>query len=359
MKLRFALLALAAVLATFARRLLGRKRHRAWSVSQEIAVEVLTRNGAVLRALPPDRARARMDALALPPSTKVRKEKRTGTAGSALAAPRPSTNVRVEKRAEGTWFLPDGAPGDAAIVYAHGGSFVIGSVRSYADLLSRLAAATGVRVLGFDYRLAPEHRFPAALDDTVAAATAAGVPPHRLLLAGDSAGGNLALGAALELARRRQAPGGLILLSPWVDLTCSRASVQRNARLDWGDGGYLKHWVPLYLPAGVAADDPRVSPLNADLSGLPPIQLHVGTAELLHDEVVELSERAIWANVGVDLRKWPDMVHGWALLPAVFPAAADTLRACATFTAERLSLSRSSRPNPLPLPAAAPPPRSR
>src|SRR6185295_9990997 len=158
-----------------------------WSVSQEIAVEVLTRNGAVLRALPPDRARARMDALALPPSTKVRKEKRTGTAGSALAAPRPSTNVRVEKRAEGTWFLPDGAPGDAAIVYAHGGSFVIGSVRSYADLLSRLAAATAV-----------------------------GVPPHRLLLAGDSAGGNLALGAALELARRRQAPGGLILLSPWV-----------------------------------------------------------------------------------------------------------------------------------------------
>jgi epsilon-lactone hydrolase len=262
-------------------------------------------------------------------------------------------------RVEGSWFIPDGAPADAAIVYAHGGSFVIGSVRSYADLLSRLAAATGLRVLGFDYRLAPEHRFPAALDDTVAAAAAAGVPPHRLLLAGDSAGGNLALGAALELTRRRRAPAGLILLSPWVDLTCSRPSVQRNARLDWGDGGYLKHWVSLYLPAGVAADDPRVSPLNADLSGLPPMQLHVGTAELLHDEVVELSERAIWANVGVDLRTWPDMVHGWALLPSVFPAAAQTLRACATFAAERLGLNRSSRPSPLPPPAAAPPPRSR
>src|SRR6185369_4693056 len=216
-RLRFALLALAAVLATLARRLLGRKRHRAWSVSQEIAVEVLTRNGAVLRNLPPERARARMDALALPPTAR---------------------GVRAEVRAEGTWFIPGAAPEDAAIVYAHGGSFVIGSVRSYADLLARLAAATGVRVLGFDYRLAPEHRFPAALDDTVAAATAAGVPPHRLLLAGDSAGGNLALGAALELTRRRKPPAGLILLSPWVDLTCSRASVQRNARLDWGDGGY-------------------------------------------------------------------------------------------------------------------------
>lgn len=314
-KLRFALLALAAVLSTLARRLLGRKRHRAWSVPQEIAVEVLTRNGTVLRSLPPERARARMDALALPPSAK---------------------GVRVEQRSEGTWFLPDGAPADAAIVYAHGGSFVIGSVRSYADLLSRLAAATGFRVLGFDYRLAPEHRFPAALDDTVAAATAAGVAPHRLLLAGDSAGGNLALGAAMELTRRRKPPGGLILLSPWVDLTCSRPSVERNARFDWGDGGYLKHWVPLYLPAKVFADDPRVSPLYADLSGLPPMQLHVGTAELLHDEVVELSERAIWANVGVDLHKWPDMVHGWALLPAIFPAAAETLRACATFAAERL-----------------------
>jgi len=333
-KLRFALLALAAVLKT----LFGRKRNRAWSLPQEIAVEVLTRNGAVLRKLPPDRGRARMDALALPPSAQA---------------------VRAEKRAEGTWFLPDGAPADAAIVYAHGGSFVIGSVRAYADLLSRLAAATGLRVLGFDYRLAPEHRFPAALDDTVAAAGTAGVPPHRLLLAGDSAGGNLALGAALELTRRRKSPAGLILLSPWVDLTCSRASVQRNARLDWGDGGYLKHWVPMYLPAGVAADDPRVSPLYADLSGLPPMQLHVGTAELLHDEVVELSERAIWANGGVDLRQWPDMVHGWALLPAVFPAAAQTLRACATFAAERLGLSRSSRPSPLPSPAAAPARRSR
>jgi len=225
----------------------------------------------------------------------------------------------------------------AAMLYMHGGGFVIGSVRMYAELLARLAAATRLRVLAPDYRLAPEHRFPAALEDTVAAVTASGIPLARLLLAGDSSGGNLALGAAIELARQGRRPAGAILLSPWVDLTSSRPSVEQNARYDWGDRGLLQHWVSQYLPAGLTAEDPRASPLFADLSGLPPLQLHTGTAELVHDEVVELASRAKAAGVEADLHEWPAMVHSWSLFPSVFPAAGDTLRACAAFAARCLT----------------------
>jgi len=319
-RLGFLLLVVSAMWRTLVSRVRGRKRHPAWSAAQETVVEVLLRNGEVLRSLPPERARARMDVLALPPRAR---------------------GVRLEEAliggVRGQWFIPVDAPVDAAILYIHGGGFVIGSVRMYAELLARIAAATQLRVLAPDYRLAPEHRFPAALEDTLAAATTSGLPPSRLLLAGDSSGGNLALGAAIELTRQGRRPTGAILISPWVDLTCSRPSVEQNARYDWGDRGYLQHWVSQYLPVGITAEDPRVSPLFADLSGLPPLQLHTGTAELVHDEVIELAARAKVAGVEVDLHEWPAMVHAWSLLPGVFPAAGDTLRACAAFTARCLA----------------------
>ncbi|HEY8208401.1 MAG TPA: alpha/beta hydrolase [Myxococcaceae bacterium] len=318
-RLSFMLLAIAAAWRTLLNRWRGRKRHPSWSAAQESAVELLTRNGSVLCSLPPERARSRMDAVALPPRARGVKTEPVSIGG-----------------APGRWFIPEGAPADAALIYAHGGSFVIGSVHGYAELLARLAAATRLRVLAFDYRLAPEHRFPAALEDTLAVAGASGIAPHRMLLAGDSAGGNLALAAALELTRRGLRPAGAILLSPWVDLTASRPSVERNARFDWGGRGYLLHWISQYLPAHVSPADPRASPLYADLTGLPPLQIHAGTAELLHDEVVELAGRARAAGVEVELHEWPAMVHGWTLLPGVFPAARETLRACAAFASRCL-----------------------
>jgi cation diffusion facilitator CzcD-associated flavoprotein CzcO/acetyl esterase/lipase len=225
----------------------------------------------------------------------------------------------------GEWVIADGQPDDAGspattLLYVHGGGFVGCSPRSHRPLTAALAKR-GMRVFVPDYRLAPEHPFPAPLDDVLAAwrglcaeRDAAG-GKGRLVVGGDSAGGNLAL--ALMVALRDAAepgPAAAALFSPATDLTGASESLISNTGRDaMFHGKQLRHLADAYL-AGADAAHPLASPLLADLTGLAPLLIHVGAEEVLRDDSLRLAAKARAAGVRVDLRVWPGMPHVWQLL---------------------------------------------
>jgi len=213
------------------------------------------------------------------------------------------------------WLRPPGARADAAVLYLHGGGYVIGSPRSHRHLAAAIARAAGTAALLVDYRLAPEHAFPAALEDAVAAyqwLLARGLAPERVVVAGDSAGGGLTVATLLVLRDRAlPRPGAGVCISPWVDLTCSGATYATRRDVD---PIVTREGVTMMAQAYVGAGDPKaslVSPLYADLRGLPPLLVQVGSDEVLLDDAVGLGERARAAGVDVTLEEWPSMVHVW------------------------------------------------
>jgi acetyl esterase/lipase len=218
-----------------------------------------------------------------------------------------------------------GASGAADLLYLHGGGYTIGSARTHRALVARLAAATAARALTVDYRLGPEHPFPAAVDDALAAyrwLVRGGADPARVVVAGDSAGGGLvvALLVALRDAGERLPAAG-VCISPWTDLACTGESMTARAALDplvKRDG--LLGMAAEYL-GGQDARTPLASPLYADLHGLPPLLIHVGTAETLLDDSTRLAERARAAGVPVDLEVWDDMIHVWHAFAPLLPEA--------------------------------------
>jgi monoterpene epsilon-lactone hydrolase len=315
-RIGFAFVVLFLAAKTWFRRLRSGPLRPGWSWLQETMVAAMRYNGACLVRASPVDARRRLERLA---------------AGA-------DRRVTIERFSMGTIsaqsFVPTGAPVETTILYFHGGGYVLCSVESYRELLTRIALTCRARVLAIDYRLAPEHPFPAAPEDCHAAyrwALAHGVDPDRLFLAGDSSGGGLVV-ATLVAARDagEQLPRGAILMSPWVDLESSHPSVVANASFDWGDRNYLRHWTEMYLN-GKDAGDPRASPIHADLAGLPPALIQIGTAELLYDEVTALADAMRAGGVEVTLRTWPDMPHGWPMLKEVFPAAQLSVDAIAAF----------------------------
>jgi acetyl esterase/lipase len=206
------------------------------------------------------------------------------------------------------------APG-RTILYLHGGGYVIGSPRSHRHLTATLVDAAGATLIVPDYRLAPEHPYPAALDDALAAYESLlenGQDPDLLVVAGDSAGGGLTL-ATLIAARDKglDLPAAAALISPWVDLAATGASLETARERDpivQKDG--LLDWAGLYL-AGRDAATPLASPLYADLAGLPPLLIQVGTEEVLLDDAIRLDERARAQGVATSLEIWDDMIHVW------------------------------------------------
>jgi phosphinothricin tripeptide acetyl hydrolase len=214
------------------------------------------------------------------------------------------------------WLRPAGSRADAALLYLHGGGYVIGSPRSHRHLAEAIARAAGVGCLLPDYRLAPEHPFPAALDDALAAyrwlVEDKQIAPSRIAVGGDSAGGGLTAATLVAIREARlPLPGAGICISPWTDLTCSAPSYQTKAATD-----------PLVALPGITvmarnylgAADPRsplASPLFADLRGLPPLLIHVGSEEVLLDDATRLAERARAAGVPVTLEVWEQMIHVW------------------------------------------------
>lgn len=218
------------------------------------------------------------------------------------------------------WITTPGVVKQHVILYLHGGGYVSGSIRTHRDLAARISRVSKSRVLIIDYRLAPEHPFPAALEDAVAAYRwllfTKGVTPDNLIIAGDSAGGGLTIAALVKLRDEGVAlPAAAICLSPWVDLACTGESMKSKAESDpfiTPEG--CKFVAEKYLK-GVDSYNPLASPLYADLQGLPPILIIVGTSEILLDDSVRFAKRAKDAGVDVKLDIWQDMIH-------VFPAFA-------------------------------------
>lgn len=223
------------------------------------------------------------------------------------------------------WVLAPEADQRTVVLYLHGGGYYRGSLNTHRELCSRISRAAGAAVLNVGYRLAPEHPFPAALDDALAAwrwLMALGVPPGRVVAAGDSAGGGLAAALMLVLRDRGEPlPGAAVLLSPWTDLEQTGPSMRTRAAADPSlTKAYLDRFATAYLN-GADARDPRASPLHGDLGGLPPLLIQVGTAEILEDDAARFADKARAAGGTVTLERWPDMIHVWQRFAAQLPEA--------------------------------------
>ena len=240
------------------------------------------------------------------------------------------------------WLVPRGAVSGRVVLYLHGGGYIGGSIRSMRSLAAWLAQASGSRVCSVEYRLAPEHPYPAGLDDALAvyaAVLAAGVEPARLGFVGDSAGGGLAV-ATMLAARDRGLPGPAAagLISPWLDLTPGlRGSRAANAARD--DVLSLRHGEAIVQ--AYAGDHPRdlpyLSPLGADLRGLPPTLVQVSTSEILLDDATTFAARAKAAGVDVTCERWADLPHDWQAAVPFAPEARTAVRGLGAFLAARLS----------------------
>jgi acetyl esterase/lipase len=231
------------------------------------------------------------------------------------------------------WFVP-AASAEGVVLYLHGGAYVLGSVASHGEFLTRLANTTKATILAINYRLAPEHPFPAALEDTVSAyrwLLAQGLSPSELMLAGDSAGGGLAISALIALRDDgAPLPAGAICISPWVDLALTGASVSRKARLDpILTPASLRNSARLYA-AGHALTSPMISPLYAALDGLPPLMILAGTDEVLEDDAIRIAEKARQAGVAVTLEDWEGMFHVFPITPFL-PESQQALERIADF----------------------------
>jgi acetyl esterase/lipase len=244
---------------------------------------------------------------------------------------------------DGEWIVPSDAPPGKAILYFHGGGFRLGSVASHRDLIARLAQASGCRVLAINYRLAPEHRFPAAPEDALAAFNwlrAQRFEPNDIVLAGDSAGGNLVLTTMLGLRDRGEPlPVAGALMSPWTDLAATGESFQTRAEADpIHQRSMILALAKDYLGEGADDRNPLASPLYADLTRLPPLLVQVGDRETVRDDATALAARAKAAGVDVDLQVWNGMIHVFQLFPEI-PQAQEALAAIAAFVRRHLRIS--------------------
>ena len=263
---------------------------------------------------------------------------------ATAAAPRPE-GVRVTPvRANGVpaeWIVAEGARDDVAIVYLHGGGYVMGSLNTHRGHCARVSRAARARVLNVEYRLGPEHPHPAAVEDAVAAVRfvrASAVAPGRTALAGDSAGGGLTLATLVALREAGDpAPAAGLCISPWTDLALSGGTIETKAAEDpMVRAADLRLMAEAYL-AGRDPRTPLASPLYADLAGLPPLLLQVGSAEILLDDAVRVAERARKAGVEVALRVWPDMIHVWHAFADLLPEGREAVDEMAAFLEQRLA----------------------
>ena len=274
------------------------------------------------------------------PSVEEQRAALEATAGAVA----PPEAVSVEPTRLGgraaEWLIPSPAS-DQVVLYLHGGGYCIGSINSHRGLCGRLALAFGGRVANLDYRLAPEHPFPAAVDDAVAAYTDLldhGVRPGQVAVAGDSAGGGLTVAALLAIRDASlPMPAAGVCLSPWVDLTQSGPSHQSRAEVDpMVTTAGLDTMAAAYL-ADQLATEPLASPVFADLTGLPPLLLQVGDAEVLLDDSIRLRDAAEAAGVDVTLDIWDEMIHVFQAFPAeLLPESDESLARIATFLTQRL-----------------------
>jgi epsilon-lactone hydrolase len=322
--LRSLRLMLSAWLSTLLARLLGRPRHASWPFVLELLVrylrldwhETATWDDAVLRA----------DLNSRPYPKKFVKK------------------VEILEHCLGgvpAWrFVPPDAKPDRCVLFLHGGSYAYGSARStHAELIARIAFEAGSEVVGLEYRLAPEHRYPSQLQDAVTAFDALiskGIPAQNIVIAGDSAGGNLAIELQLSL-RDRGGPqaAGVVLSSPWVDLEMPGASFRENDPFDYGTRDVLLRQA-LTFAGSVPLSDLRISLTHADLEGFAPCLVTVGELEIPRDDILVFAERLKRAGVDVTLHGAKYMPHNPPVFAEYHPEGKAALDAIVQFIRGRL-----------------------
>jgi epsilon-lactone hydrolase len=234
---------------------------------------------------------------------------------------KPTVGAKSEKVDAGgvkaEWITAPGASADRAILYFHGGGYVLGSIHSHRDMCERLSRAAQARVLALDYRLAPEHPFPAAVEDARAAylwLLKQGLSPKRIAISGDSAGGGLTFASLLALKKHGDPmPACAAPLSPWVDLEGLGESMTTRDAIDpMVHKPMILQMAETYL-GGANARDPLAAPLYGDLKGLPPLLIQVGARETLYDDAARIAGKAKQAGVPVEFDPWEGQIHVWQI----------------------------------------------
>ncbi len=252
-----------------------------------------------------------------------------GLAADVGVEPASANGVRAE------WTATANDARDAALLYLHGGGYVIGSLDSHRHLAAEAGRACGIAALALDYRLAPEHPFPAAVDDALAGyrfLLARGIAPGRIAIAGDSAGGGLVVAAMLAIRDGGlPQPGCGWCISPWVDMEMTGETMTSKAAADpMVQRAGILEMAKLYLN-GADPRSPLAAPLYADLKGLAPLLIQVGASETLLDDALRLARLAGAANVRVDLQVWPEMIHVWHLFHPELKAGREAIASGAAF----------------------------
>jgi len=239
------------------------------------------------------------------------------------------------------WIAAPGAEKDRVILYLHGGGYVVGSINTHRAMVSRIARASNARALAIDYRLAPEHPFPAAVEDTIAAykwLLAQGYKPGRIVIAGDSAGGGLTIAGLLAIRDAKlPMPAGAVPISPWTDLEGTGESVRTRATRDVmvtqdNLASSAKQYYGTHDPK-----DPLVSPVHANFRGLPPMLIQVGDAEILLDDATRVAKSAKAAGVEVELEVWDEMPHVWHVFAKLLPEGQQAIDKIGKFVIARTS----------------------
>jgi acetyl esterase/lipase len=239
------------------------------------------------------------------------------------------------------WLVPERALADKLILYMHGGGYVSGSCADHRGLVSKLAKNVGVTVLLFEYRLAPEFPFPAALDDSLTVygwLISNGYNPRNILFAGESAGGGLCLAALLALKQNKLPyPVAAVAISPWTDLSCSSESYRTKNKLSPAP---LDSWhvFSAYYVGSNHATNPLISPLFGDLEGLPPIFINAGVNDELYEDGEKFYLRAKEFGVDVQFRSGPEMIHCYPLLAPMFKEATEAMAEIVKFIRQHLNL---------------------
>ena len=221
------------------------------------------------------------------------------------------------------WINIPGASEDRILFYLHGGGYCIGSLDTHREMVSRIARAGKARALSVDYRLAPENPHPAALEDSLAAYRALiadGANPANIVIGGDSAGGGLTLATLISLRDAGdQLPAAAVCLSPWTDLDATGESMKTKADVDPMIKADDEKVMAKHYAGGADLREPLISPLYADLQGLPPMLIQVGTSEVLLDDSTRFAAKAREAGVDVELDEWEEMIHVFQFFAFMLP----------------------------------------
>jgi acetyl esterase/lipase len=311
-RLRSVLVLYWSFLAVSVRRLFRGPRLPGWSWTFEVAIHFLRKQTITAFDMRnPDDGREYEDSLVFhsPAVEQVTIE--------AVAAP-----------VKGHWFCPKNGNRNVTVLYLHGGGYAYYAA-AHRNLISLVTLAAQSKTFALDYRLIPEHPFPAQLEDAMAAyrwLLESGVSPHRLIIAGDSAGGHLVLSLLLSLRDARlPLPALAICIAPWTDVQNSGESMTKNESYDWVEKRMAVQWAE-WLCQGADSKNPLISPIQADLGGLPPIYIQAGSAEILHDMIREFENRAKAQNADVTLEVWQNMNHDFQGFGAMVPESKQALQ---------------------------------